>query len=73
MDLLVPSPTLLIWSLFSLASLLCLIIVLISIFNTDPRNIKTKLAWIIVVVLLPILGPILFFVYGKRSGIRISQ
>ncbi len=72
MELISPSPGLLIWTLFSLASLVCLIIVLISILNTDSINIKTKLAWIIVVILLPILGPILFFVYGKRSGIRIS-
>jgi RsiW-degrading membrane proteinase PrsW (M82 family) len=70
MDLLAPSPALIIWTLFALASLLCLIIVLISIFRTGFKN--TKVAWLVVIILLPILGPILFFVYGRRSGVPIS-
>lgn len=71
MELVDPSPALFIWSFFALASLICLIIVLISIRRTGVKNLK--LAWILVVILLPILGPVLFFVYGKRSGIRISR
>jgi cardiolipin synthase len=73
MELLTPNLELLIWSLFALASLICFIIVLISILRTDFRNTHTKFAWLVVIIFLPILGPILFFVYGKQSGIRVSQ
>ena len=72
MDLVNVSPGLLVWSLFALSSLVCLIIVLISILKTDSKNMRTKFAWIIVIILLPILGPILFFVYGRRSGVNIT-
>ncbi len=72
MELLAPSPGLIIWTLFALASLVCLIITLISILRTDSKNLNTKLAWILVIILLPILGPILFFIYGRRSGVHIS-
>ena len=39
---------------------------IVSCVRTDkPRN--TKILWIIIIVLAPIIGPILWFVWGKKN------
>ena len=67
MDLLNPGPGLLIWTLLSLAGLLCWIFALISIMKSDFRDTNEKTRWMILVILVPILGAILYFIYGRNS------
>ena len=52
-------------ALFSLLILIVDIVVILDILKSSKDGEK-KILWIIAVVLLPILGPILYYVIGKR-------
>ncbi len=51
--------------------LLLPVIALIMALTSDFRGSNDKLIWVIVILLLPFLGSILFFVIGR--GQRVSQ
>ena len=53
---------------FSVAMLALTIYVLVDIITSDEWRIKNlnKFAWIIIVILLPLIGSILWFVVGKQ-------
>lgn len=68
MEIVNPGAGLIIWTLFSFASLLALI----SIIRSDFTSRNAKIAWLLVVVFIPIVGTILYVVYGKKSRIKIS-
>jgi hypothetical protein len=59
--------------MYSIVGLLLLVldIYVIYLIVTGKGEIGMKLIWIIVVLLLPLLGPILYFVLG-RSGSRLA-
>lgn len=52
--------------LISLLILVIDIIVIIDIVRSN-KDTEKKILWIIAVVLLPILGPLLYYFIGKRS------
>lgn len=51
--------------LLSLLILVLDVIVIIDIVKSNKDNEK-KILWVIAVVLLPVLGPILYYVLGKK-------
>lgn len=73
MDLLVPGPGLLVWTLIALTSLIFWIIALISIAKNDFESKNAKLLWIGIVILGPIVGSIVYFASRKRSGSPVSS
>lgn len=57
------------YSVWGILVLACDIWAIINIFQSGVSNEK-KLLWILVVVLLPVLGLILWFFLGPRQGAR---
>ena len=64
------------WQLFLLLIILCFvlfpIVALISILRNEFKG-NEKLIWVLVVLLLPIIGSILYFVIGRPKVKRISS
>ena len=50
---------------FSLLSILWFILWIVAIVDCAKSNNPNKVVWIIVIILLPFLGSILYFLFGK--------
>jgi hypothetical protein len=69
MDLLTPEIGLLFWTLMILSTIVLLLIASISVITRKSRTDATsKLIWIIVVIFVPLLGPILYLTVGRKQG-----
>lgn len=66
MELLTPSLEILIWSTFCLLIFALMLVSIFSILKNDFSDGRTKLIWLIGVILLPIVGPILYFKNKKK-------
>ena len=64
MELVDSSSFLTLWSIFMLITIVISIISLINILNNQFPN-NDKLIWVLVVLFLPILGSILYFIIGR--------
>ncbi len=74
MQLLTPDIGLLFWTLLSLSTLVLLLIAAISLLTTKNRTDATsKLMWIIVVIFVPLIGPILYLTVGRKQNRATSQ
>lgn len=69
MELLAPNLTLLLWSLFSAFAMLLALIALFNWLGAKFVSLKLKIAWLCVILFIPVAGPILYFVVGKRSKV----
>ena len=56
------------WVLFWLASAVLFIVALIDVIRRQFSNDSDKILWLVLIILLPVLGPILYFVIGKKKG-----
>jgi hypothetical protein len=69
MEIVTPEIGLFFWGLIVLGILIFPLVALISILrNKFPDN--DKLIWVIVVLLLPILGSLLYFVIGRNKRLK---
>ena len=61
-----------IWILFALLDIVLTIAALIVCSTTEDEDFAVfpKLIWMLVIVFLPLLGPILWFVYGTQPRLR---
>lgn len=59
-----------IWFLFVLTMTFLPIMCLIHVITHQFRNLKTKFLWIFVIVLIPYLGPILYYLKGRNMVIN---
>lgn len=59
--------------LFILSPLVLTIAALISILRNEFNDGTTKLIWVLVAILLPILGPILYFAIGRKQQLRFQS
>jgi hypothetical protein len=66
MELVTPGMGLLVWQVISLSVFILPIICLVSIFKNDFKN-NDKLIWVIVVVFIPLIGSILYFLIGRKK------
>lgn len=57
---------------FWIAYLVLLIIALIDVVKSEFRNPNDKLIYVIIVVFVPIVGPIIYFVVGRKQKILKS-
>jgi len=69
MELITPSFGLIFWIISSLLALVALIDVLMWRF----KGTNEKLAWVLVVLLIPFLGSILYFAIGRKNRIKLNQ
>ncbi|MFP4847169.1 PLDc N-terminal domain-containing protein [Winogradskyella sp. PE311] len=70
MDFVTPGYALVIWLIFILFALLLPVLALVSILKNKFRD-NDKLIWILVVLFLPILGSILYFIIGRSKRLKI--
>ncbi len=56
--------------LFSVTSTFISIIIVLALINNQEENPSTKLAWIIVIMLLPIVGAAIYIMFGSRYASR---
>jgi SNF family Na+-dependent transporter len=69
MDILTPQHGLIIWTILSLVAFISMIVGIYSILTNDFKDSKTKLTWLIGIILLPIVGPFVYF-KNKKNIIR---
>jgi hypothetical protein len=50
-----------------LVGVLCFVFWLVALIDCIRSSNPNKVVWIIVIILLPILGSILYFIFGKSS------
>ena len=50
-----------------LISILCLVMWIVALVDCLKSNSSNKIVWIIVIILLPFLGSILWFILGKSG------
>ncbi|HRE79740.1 MAG TPA: PLDc N-terminal domain-containing protein [Opitutaceae bacterium] len=48
--------------------ILCLILWIVALVDCIRSNNSNKVVWIIVIILLPLLGSILYFLLGRSKG-----
>lgn len=70
MDIIIPHFGIFLWSLF-LALFIALPIFALTKLLTSSTN-KSKVPWVLVIILLPCLGSILYFLIGKRKTVPIE-
>ena len=73
MDLLSPDGGILFWSIFSLVLAVLPIIALINLLPNKRIENVTKLIWVLVIIFVPVIGSILFFLTGPVRKWRIKQ
>lgn len=64
MDLLSPEFGILFWTFFSLLVAVLPIIALINLLRNNVIENSTKLIWVIVIIFVPVIGALLYFLIG---------
>lgn len=67
MELRTPGPSIIIWQIFCLATIVLFVIALIRILKSKRMDADRKVVWLLVTMCLPVLGPILMFAAFKRG------
>jgi len=73
MELLTPSFGLIFWMLFCLGWFLLSLIALVDILRNEFKGQNEKLIWLLVILFVPVLGPILYFLIGRKNKIKSNQ
>ena len=71
MELLLPEMGLVFWTM-ALPIILLSIIALFSLLKSSFKDSTTKLIWLLVILFLPVAGPILYFLIGRRQRVKIA-
>jgi hypothetical protein len=71
MELLTPSLGLLFWTF--LIPFVFWLIALIDILRSEFKGPNDKLIWVLVILFVPILGPILYLVIGRKNKVNLNQ
>ena len=72
MELLLPDMGLVFWTIFLLLVILLTIIALFSLLKSIFKDSTTKLIWVLVILLVPVAGPMLYFFIGRRQRVKIA-
>jgi len=70
MELMTPSFGLIFWMLFSLCWFVLWLIALVDVLRNGFRGQNEKLTWVLVILFVAVLGPILYFVIGRKNKIK---
>jgi hypothetical protein len=52
-----------------LVPIILLVVAIIDLIRRSFDKVIEKVLWIFVVVLIPVLGPLAYFLFGKRTGV----
>ena len=72
MELLSPDMGLLFWTIFLSLIILLPVIALFSLLKSIFKDSTTKLIWVLVILLVPVGGPMLYFFIGRRQRVKIA-
>lgn len=72
MELLTPSAALILWMSLMLLTLLLPILAVISLLRSEYRDSTTKLIWLIAILFLPFVGPVLYFLIGRKQRVKVA-
>ena len=67
MELLLPDISLILWMFFLFLLPVLIVIALVSALRSNFSDTTTKLIWVLVIILLPFFGPILYFIIGRKQ------
>jgi hypothetical protein len=70
MELLTPETGLLLWTLLPLLYLFLSVIALLKISREEFKDTNGKLIWTLIVLLLPLAGPVLYFLICKNTQVN---
>ncbi|MCO4292065.1 PLD nuclease N-terminal domain-containing protein [Solitalea sp. MAHUQ-68] len=73
MELLSPETGLVFWTVFSLLSIIITIIALLNLLKTAFRDSTTKLIWLLVILFVPMVGPLFYFTIGRKQGQKAAN
>jgi hypothetical protein len=73
MELITSSIGLIIWALFSFCCLLLWVFALIDILRNEFKGQNEKLIWVLIIIFVPLLGAILYFVIGRKNRIKLNR
>jgi len=73
MDLLSPEFSVLFWTLFSLVIAVLPIIALINLLPNNAIENINKLIWVLVIIFVPVIGSILFFLIGPVRRWKVQK
>lgn len=59
--------------LILLVPAILLLIAIVDLLKRDFSKPNDKIVWVLVIVLIPFLGPLLYLLFGKRSGTRSGK
>ena len=61
------------WSGFVLCTLVLLVLALVQIARTPELSSTGRAIWMLIVLFVPIVGPVVWFSIGRRSLVSASQ
>jgi hypothetical protein len=73
MELFEPSSLMIFWSLLMLILICLWIYTIVDILKADFEGSNDKLIWILLVILVPFIGVLLYFIIGRKNKIKINQ
>lgn len=73
MELLLPKLGVIFWIIFVLLVMLLPLMAIISILTSNFKDSTTKLIWVVVIIFIPILGSILYFLIGRSQRINLNK
>lgn len=72
MELLTPSAGLILWIVLLFLTLLLPILAVVSLLRSEYRDSTTKLIWLIAILFVPLAGPILYYVIGRKQRVKVA-
>lgn len=70
MEALAPESSLMLWSIICSIAFLSLVAAAIGLMLSNNMSPRLKLSWVILVIIVPIFGPILFFYFRKQLNLK---
>ncbi len=69
MEVVTPEMGLLIWTVIMLVTIGLPVIALINLVRSSFKDSTTKLVWVIIIVFMPFIGSILYFLIGRNQRV----
>ena len=67
-----PQMGLIFWTMFSILIVVLPIVSLFSLLKSTSKDSTTKLIWVLVIVLVPVVGSIFYYIIGKEQRIKVA-
>jgi hypothetical protein len=72
MQLLLPNTSLIFWTIFSMFLMVLFAVALFNFLNSTFKDGTTKLLWLLVILFVPIAGPIFYLTIGRKQRVKVA-